>query len=133
MSDEKRTGHCYCGAIEFETRGEPLWVAHCHCESCRRHSGSVMNNFAGFRPAQVNWLADRPAHFKPGNGVTRSFCSRCGSPIAYESVDCPDEIHLYLGLFDDLEQLRPRNHSFYQEKVSWLQADEQLPKSAPKD
>ena len=29
-------GHCQCRDIEYEFTGEPKWVMHCHCESCRR-------------------------------------------------------------------------------------------------
>ncbi len=53
----------------------------------------------------------------------------CGSPVAYESSDRPNIIHLQLGLFDDLEPLRPGDHSFFNEKPSWLHAAEHLPQS----
>jgi len=129
MSDQKFSGHCYCSAIKFEIDGKSDWVGHCHCESCRRHSGSVMTTFAGFRPEQVKFTAAMPNRFTTDDGVTRSFCGQCGSPIAYETIDRPDEIHLQLGLFDDLEQLTPQDHSFLEEKVSWLHADEHLPES----
>jgi hypothetical protein len=129
MSDQKLTGHCYCGAVTFEIVGDSDWVGHCHCESCRRASGSVMTTFAGFKPEKVTFTSAKPSSFSPGNGVTRSFCGRCGSPVAYENVDMPREIHLYLGLFDDIDRLPARNHSFRNEKASWLQADEQLPDS----
>ena len=46
-----------------------------------------------------------------------------------QAASRPDEIHLQLGLFDDLESLAPSNHSFLNEKVSWLHADEYLPES----
>jgi len=129
MSDQKLSGHCYCGAVKFEISGESDWVGHCHCESCRRHSGSVMTTFAGFRPEQVNFTATNPGRFTTDDGVTRSFCGRCGSPVAYELESRPDEIHLQLGLFDDLERLVPQDHSFLGEKVSWLHIDEHLPES----
>ena len=129
MSDQKLSGHCYCGAVKFEISGESDWVGHCHCESCRRHSGSVMTTFAGFRPEQVKFTAAMPNRFATEDGVTRSFCGRCGSPVAYELESRPDEIHLQLGLFDDLERLVPQDHSFLGEEVSWLHADEHLPES----
>lgn len=129
MSEQKLGGHCYCGAVKFEIDGKSDWVGHCHCESCRRHSGSVMTTFAGFRPEQVKFTAAMPNRFATEDGVTRSFCGRCGSPVAYELESRPDEIHLQLGLFDDLERLVPQDHSFLGEKVSWLHADEHLPES----
>ncbi len=129
MSETALSGHCYCGAVKFEINGDSDWVGHCHCESCRRQSGSVMTSFAGFNPQQVVFTGATPARHATADGVTRSFCAECGSPVAYESADRPDEIHLQLGLFDDLERLVPQNHSFYEEKVSWLHADEHLPRA----
>lgn len=129
MSDKNLSGHCYCGAIKFEISGDSDWVGHCHCESCRRASGSVMTTFAGFQHAQVVFTGAMPNRFTTDDRVTRSFCGQCGSPIAYESKDRPDEIHLQLGLFDDLERTVPQDHSFLNEKVSWLKADEHLPES----
>jgi hypothetical protein len=129
MSEVNSSGHCYCGAVKFEVTGESDWVGHCHCESCRRQSGSVMTTFAGFKHDQVIFTGAMPNRHSSEDGVIRSFCGQCGSPIAYESTDSPGEIHLQLGLFDDLEPLVPRDHSFLYEKPSWLHSDEHLPAS----
>jgi len=127
MSETKLSGHCYCGAVKFEVFGESYSIGHCHCESCRRQSGSVMTSFASFRQDQVIFTGAMPNRNNKDDGVTRSFCGQCGSPVAYESSDRPNEIQLQLGLFDDLEPLKPSNHSFLNEKPSWLHADEHLP------
>ena len=130
MGEKKLRGHCYCGAVKFEIVGESDWVGHCHCESCRRQSGSVMTTFAGFRIEQVRFSGAKPNSSITDDGVTRRFCGQCGSPISYEYTGRPDEIHMQLGLFDDLEPLVPRDHSFLREKPSWLHADEHLPESS---
>ena len=129
MSETRLTGHCYCGAVKFEVTGKSDWIGHCHCQSCRRQSGSVMTTFAGFRNDQVVFTGAMPNRFSSDDGVTRSFCGQCGSPVAYQSSDRPDDTHLHLGLFDDLEPLVPIDHSFLHEKPGWLHADEHLPES----
>ena len=129
MNKDILSGHCYCGAVSFAIDGKSDWIGHCHCESCRRHSGSVMTTFAGFNLDQVTFTGAEPNRFTTDDGVTRRFCGKCGSPISYEDEKRPAEIHLQLGLFDDLEQMAPQNHSFLGEKPSWLQADEHLPES----
>ena len=129
MSCSNLSGHCYCGAVKFEASGEPIWVGHCHCESCRRASGSVMTSFATYLLDKVVFTGAMPTRFSTDDGVVRSFCEQCGSPVAYESTEKENQIDLHLGLFDDLEQIKPRNHTFYAEKVSWLQADDHLPKN----
>ena len=129
MSETRLSGHCYCGAVKFEVKGGSDWVGHCHCESCRRASGSVMTTFAGFSENQVVFTGATPNRFSSGDGVTRSFCGQCGSPVAYQGASQPGQIHLHLGLFDDIEALPASDHSFLNEKISWLKADEHLPGS----
>ena len=129
MGEPKLSGHCYCGAVTFEINGKSDWIGHCHCESCRRHSGSVMTTFAGFKLDQVAFTGATPHRFITDDGVTRRFCGQCGSPISYEDKNRPGEIHMQLGLFDDLESLEPQDHTFLKEKPSWLHADEHLPES----
>lgn len=129
MENQKHSGRCYCGAVSFEVDGQSDWVGHCHCESCRRASGSVMTTFAGFRIEQVTFTGADPNRFSTDDGVTRSFCGRCGSPVSFQHRKEPGEIHLHLGLFDDIDQLPAEDHSFRNEKADWLTADEQLPDS----
>jgi hypothetical protein len=127
MGETNLTGHCYCGAVKFEITGKSDWVGHCHCESCRRQSGSVMTTFAGFKLEQVSFTGATPKSTSSEDGATRRFCGDCGSPVSYEYRNRPGEIHLQLGLFDDLESLVPQDHSFLEEKPGWFHADENLP------
>jgi len=34
------TGGCLCGAVRYRCDGEPMMAGHCHCEDCRRTSGT---------------------------------------------------------------------------------------------
>jgi len=129
MSVTILNGHCYCGAVKFNVTGKSYWVGHCHCESCRRHCGSAMTTFAGFNEDQVVFTGAMPNRHNSNDGVTRSFCGQCGSPVSYQSTDQSNRIHVYIGLFDDPESLIPEDHSFLNEKISWLQADPNLPES----
>ena len=124
----KLFGHCYCGAITFEASGQSVKVGHCHCESCRRHSGAAMLSYAGYRPDQVLFTALQPTKFTTEDSVTRGFCSRCGSSVCYEGNQS-EYIFIYLGLFDEPEKLAPQVHMMYSEKIEWLKVDDNLPKS----
>ena len=129
MSDTtKLFGHCYCGAITFEASGQSVKVGHCHCDSCRRHSGAAMLSYAGYRPDQVLFTALQPTKFTTKDSVTRGFCSRCGSSVCYEGNQS-EYIFIYLGLFDEPEKLVPQVHMMYSEKIEWLKVDDNLPKS----
>jgi len=34
------SGHCHCGAVSYKVVGEPARMAQCHCNACRRTTGS---------------------------------------------------------------------------------------------
>ena len=119
-SSRRESGGCLCGGIRFIAGGEPLWVVHCHCRSCRRHTGSAVATFAGYPRKQVQFIAEHRSIYSSSPGVFRSFCNRCGTPLAYEAQDAAGEIHLYVGTFDAPERFPPQRHVFYDEKVPWL-------------
>ena len=127
MAQEIHTGGCLCGAVRFEAAGAPEWVAHCHCKSCRRHSGAAFLTFAGYREAAVRWLKEKPSVYASSPGVRRSFCPHCGTPIAYGSEDHGDELHLTIGVFDDPGALTPTVHVWTGDKLAWLHIDDGLP------
>ena len=130
MADAMSEGGCLCGAVRFRVTGEPIWVGHCHCTSCRRNTGSLVATFVGFRPAQVNQLEALPRLYESSPGVRRKFCDRCGTPLSYEAVRWPDEIHLYLCTLDDPERYAPQFHVNYSERVPWFKIDDELPRHA---
>ena len=45
----KVEGGCLCGAVQFIAAGEPIGVAWCRCQSCRKHSGAPVSVFVAFR------------------------------------------------------------------------------------
>jgi hypothetical protein len=128
MSDASpvvRSGHCLCKAVRFRATGEPKWVAHCHCESCRRQTASPFTTYAGYHVAAVTFAGEL-ARYASSPGVARSFCPRCGTPMAFAGDRWPDEIHLFLATFDDPESLTPRAHVNVAEQLSWIHLDDGL-------
>lgn len=129
-----RTGGCLCGHVRFEVIGPPKCTFHCHCWSCRRHTGAAMATFAGFRIASTFcWAKGTPATYVSSRGVTRRFCSRCGTPITYEAERLPDEVHIAIGTFDQPETPAPEFHVYLGEKIPWLETAEHLPRFAGSD
>jgi hypothetical protein len=128
MTARPATGHCLCGAIRFEVAAEPLSTNFCHCESCRRHSGGVAAPFATFRKDAVRWSGPERASYRSSPPVVRSFCGRCGSPLAYEHDGSADEIDLYLGAFDDPARFPVGKHVHYGERVAWFDTVDRTPR-----
>jgi hypothetical protein len=115
-----RTGRCLCGAVRFRAEGAPKWVAHCHCESCRRQTGSPFTTYAGYRTEAVAWTQGAPATHASSPGVTRSFCARCGTPLAFVGARWPGEIHLFVATFDDPAGFAPQAHVNVAEQLPWI-------------
>jgi len=126
----ERLGRCLCGQVRFAARGQPLWVAHCHCESCRRATSSPMTTYAGYPAAAVEWTAAQPTSYASSPGVTRRFCPRCGSPMSFEGESAPGEVHLFATSFDEPESLVPGVHVFVEEQLAWLHLADGLPRYA---
>jgi hypothetical protein len=115
-------GRCHCGEVRFVARFPSRFVAHCHCESCRRAHGAAFVTWAGFPEAQVQVLAGAPALavHESSPGTRRSFCARCGTKLFFQSLRWPGETHVTLAAFDAPLDRAPQGHAFYAEHVAWL-------------
>jgi len=124
------TGQCLCGHVKFEASGAPLWIAHCHCLSCRRQTGSCVATFVGFRRTQLVFPTGQRAVYKSSPGVRRGFCAKCGTPLSYEADRHAGEIHIYVCSLDRPQDFVPQVHVFHAEHVPWLELNDGLPRHA---
>lgn len=113
-------GACQCGKVTFEVAGDPAWVGNCHCADCRHATGAAFSTFVGCKKTQVTWGKGTPSGYASSEGVRRTFCDRCGSPIAYEGIRWADEVHFYVGLFEHPEIFVPKGAAYEDEKLPWL-------------
>ncbi len=79
---------------------------------------------------RVTFKEGCPQLYASTPGVTRSFCSNCGTPLTYEAERCADEVHFTIGTFDQPEALPPTRHVFDAERISWLHLGDDLPRYA---
>ncbi len=132
MSDDtKMTGGCMCGAVRYETAGESFKVIHCHCQSCRKHNGASVATLAGFNADQVKFSGDGRKIYESSPGVGRAFCGKCGTPLTWEGDGGdrgPIVIFFHISTFDTPEVLVPTVHSFYRERIPWMDIADNLPR-----
>lgn len=128
MSDAQRKGRCLCGAVKFSITGEPNWVLHCHCESCRRATSSPMTTWVSVPNAHFHLEEGEPKFFQSSPGATRSFCPDCGSPLSFAHERWSGEIHLYAASFDDPDSFAPDRHVFFGERIGWMDVHDALPR-----
>ncbi len=129
MDEPIHRGGCLCGAVRYQARGEPVGVAHCHCQSCRRATGGAVATWAGFPMDRVEVIAGEIARYASSPGVERGFCGTCGSPLSYQGAAFGTDIYLTIGSFDEPGALPPTSHTFTEERIPWLHVDENLTQS----
>ena len=78
------TGHCYCGALRYEAKGDPMLKAQCHCRECQYITGGGPNYFMIMPAAGFSYVQGTPKSFaRPDleTPVTREFCADCGTHV----------------------------------------------------
>lgn len=127
MQEHKPTGRCLCGNIQYEVTGETVWSGYCHCESCRRFTGSVVTNWLGIKDTDLHFTHGQPKTYTTEQGVKRGFCADCGSSITYQANHFPNYIQIHLGTLDNPSAVEPIAHVHCAERVPWLKIDDELP------
>lgn len=99
----KLEGGCYCGALRYESIGEPILRAQCHCSACQVFSGGGANYFIlmprdGFR--YLRGTARQFTHPDIETARTRDFCETCGTHILTRRPG-KDDVVIKVGTLDD--------------------------------
>ena len=125
----KHFGSCLCGVVRFEVEGDFEKFYLCHCEHCRKDTGSAhtANLFSSI--ATLRWVTgkDKMTLFTlPSTRHTKCFCSVCGSALPNVQMDG----HLLVvpaGALDSDVPLRPDAHLFHSSRANWDKGLEEIP------
>ncbi len=120
-------GRCLCGHYRFEVQDDPLWVAYCHCESCRRVTGSPVTDYVGFRDSTVRFEPEPPV-FASSPPVRRAYCEHCSTPLYYAADFFPGELHLFRTNFERPEAYQPTRHVLFNEHEPDFEVYDDLPR-----
>ena len=124
---ETWTGHCLCGAVRYEATGKPLNTSLCHCEDCRRASGSPFQGWVFFRSSNFRILTGE-LRIHAYEGRERSFCAQCGSPLTFMEKSCPELTEVTLGTMDEPEKLPPDDYNWMEDHLPWVPLNPALPR-----
>jgi hypothetical protein len=121
-------GGCHCGAVRYETIGEPNTHALCHCSDCRRHAGAPMVGWMMFPEDRVSVIKGALKSYKSSEHARREFCADCGTGLFYRNAEMlPGIIDIQTGTLDDPSQLPARCHIQTAERISWMSEINKLP------
>ncbi|MEP3050035.1 MAG: GFA family protein [Erythrobacter sp.] len=117
-------GHCLCGEVSIEINHALPTIDVCHCDMCRRWSGSF---FCGMNGAAFTVSGeDTITIYKSSDWAERAFCSKCGSNLWYRFV--PGDQHNFLaGLFDLPAGIEIEQQIFVDEKPDWYDLAQKSP------
>ncbi|MGH3130258.1 MAG: GFA family protein [Gaiellaceae bacterium] len=130
-ADEPLGGSCLCGGVAFEVTLPFRRANHCHCSRCRKHSGAFGLTQGrvpreGFRLLRGEELLQV---YRPGGGMAKAFCSRCGSSLFGGTWPDGPEVSIRFGALDGDPGIRPQYRSFVASKAPW---DELPPDGLPR-
>ncbi|MBR0851057.1 GFA family protein [Bradyrhizobium diazoefficiens] len=77
---------CFCGAVEVEVTGKPLFEGYCHCADCQAWSAAPINAFSLWKSDSVRVTRGEAelGSFNKTEHSTRKFCKTCGGHVMTE-------------------------------------------------
>jgi hypothetical protein len=126
-------GSCFCGAVEFSLKGEPLFTQYCHCNKCR-DIAAESNNIAdkvsySFTAAYLTTLFSiirgcDQLESEARNTSNLFLCKNCKSLIYGISQDPTKQAGIGINInnikFSNNtlpETFKPDKHIWYQERI----------------
>ena len=122
-------GKCLCGTVQIEIDIPARWAWHDHSSATRRAHGAAYATYVGSwrRRFRVTKGATKITRFRDETtGTTRSFCGRCGTPIAYERARSAHMVNVPRALFAGRTGREPRYHIAIAELQDWTYMGEPL-------
>lgn len=113
------SGSCLCGSIHYLVRGEPIYITHCHCQTCRKASGAAFVTWFTVRMSEVEWRGEPMAIYHSSAAVERGFCPRCGTTLTYRHESDPAELDITAASLHQPESLTPAHHTWWEARLSW--------------
>jgi hypothetical protein len=125
----KHSGSCLCGAVRFEVEGDFEHFYLCHCEYCRKDTGSTHAANLFSSTAQLKWISGEghaTCFNLPSTQHVKCFCSTCGS--ALPNVQMNGKLLLVpAGSLNVDVAIKPTAHIFVASKANWDRELELVP------
>ena len=122
------TGHCHCGSIRFEIRGEPFYSALCHCSDCRRSAGAPLVGWAAYPESSLKVVQGTARIYHSSENGRRHFCPDCGTGLFYfNAVNLPGIADIQTATLDDPSAIAPKIHVQTAERIPWMERAHELP------
>jgi hypothetical protein len=117
----KHTGSCLCGKVVFEIEGDFERFLLCHCERCRKDTGSAHAANLFSSTAKLKWVSGQnnvKVHNFKSTGHIKSFCSDCGSALPNIQME-GTLLVVPAGCLDSDVPIQPQGHIYFANRANW--------------
>src|SRR5437763_13393593 len=89
-------GSCLCGGVRFEVEPPFIQANHCHCDRCRKHSGTSACTQARVWRRQFHLIQGEELIKVYGKreGAVKAFCGNCDSSLIGEASRDGDQVSI---------------------------------------
>lgn len=123
-------GSCLCGSVRYEITGEPTRFYHCHCQRCRKATGTGHASNVMIKSDAIRWLDGesqlRSYKLPEAERFGTHFCGNCGS-LMPRQVPALGMVVIPAGSLDSDPGIEPMAHIFYESRAPWSCAAGGLP------
>lgn len=128
MSQATITGSCLCNAVRYEVTGDPVRFYHCHCQRCRKATGTGhASNLLVTPKTSITWTKGEEllARYKvpEAERFFNCFCQKCGGPMP-RVVPELDGVLIPAGSLDTQPPISPQARIFWDSRVEWSCSDD---------
>jgi len=121
----KRIAECCCGQLKLMAAGDPVWNGMCHCDNCRKRTGSAFGLSAYFKSSTVQINNGEASVYKVsganfGGDQLRYFCKNCGTTLYWTMAEQPDLIGVAAGCFVTIALDKPTYSASTENKHPWV-------------
>jgi hypothetical protein len=129
-TDVQSKGQCLCGAVTIAVKGTPVRMAQCHCDDCRRATGTGHVSNAIFNEPDVTITGETKSFTvtaDSGNAYTRFFCPTCGGRAYGTHTGRPGHVIVHVGMLDDSSWFDPQVVLYTRSRPPWDMTTEAVP------
>ena len=131
MANLTLTGSCLCGSVQYAISGEAQRFYHCHCQRCRKTTGTGhASNLLVTPQSSLSWLQgeDLLRRYKvpEAKRFHNCFCSQCGSPMP-RLIPELDAVLIPAGSLNDEPPMQPSARIFWDSRADWSCSGDGLP------
>ena len=124
------TGSCLCEQVQYSVTTEIEDFYLCHCQQCRKITGSAFASNILTKPVGVLWVSgfEKVKRFDyPGTRTfTKVFCTECGSGLPYLN-EKGSALVIPAGSLNDEPVLKPISNIFWNDRELWYETGMEAP------